>query len=61
MENCTNQECLCFDIIGGWGMRKHFVKLAEEEIYLRQLNAQEKLLKKWSNDEMGRAIHEING
>lgn len=42
-------------------MRKHFVKLAEEEIYLRQLNAQEKLLKKWSNDEMGRAIHEING
>jgi len=49
LENCNKPDCLCEKIIGGWQMRKHYVKLGEEEAYLKQIGIQEKLMQKWSH------------
>ena len=41
-------------------MRKHYVKLGEEEAYLKQIGIQEKLMQKWSHQQMGRALQDSN-
>ena len=39
-------------------MRKHHVRLGEEEVYLKKLGIQDKLMKKWSHLQMGRGLLE---
>ncbi len=41
-------------------MRKHHVKLGEEEAYLKQIGIQEKQMQKWSHQQMGRALQDNN-
>ena len=41
-------------------MRKHHVKLGEEEAYLKQIDIQEKKMQKWSQKQLGRAVQDNN-